>query len=195
MKLQLRLPDTRQSLLLTLAFGVVGAAFYFGVIEPADLNLTAAHAVLEEQIVRQRTVLDDLAQKEIILRGLNEKSVRRAAYDAGLMTPLLESTAMRAKALIDPLATGCGLINLEYEAQEPVALPVFGLAAQEQFVREPIRITCRGSYQAAVSLVRCVEKRFELVSLTALSVTATADPELQQITFVFEWPMKKGAVR
>ena len=110
-----------------------------------------------------------------------------------MIEPLLESTAMRAKSFVDTLAAGCGLTGMEYEQETPIALPILGAAAREQYVRCPIKMTCRGSYQAAISFVRCVEKRFPLVALEALTITAGSDPALQHISVILEWPMKKGA--
>jgi len=193
MNLQNMAPNAKRSLLLTLGAGAIAAGIYFGAIEPTELRLAKARTTLKDRTAKHHALTSDLARGDQVQKSLEQANARLAAYEKELIEPLLESTAMRAKALVDSLAAGCGLIGAEYEALTPYALPIIGPAPARQFVRCPIRITCRGSYQSAVSFVRCVEKRFPLVTLQSLSITAGADPDLQLVTATFEWPMKKGA--
>ena len=140
-------------------------------------------------------MMANLSRAETVTKELTDGTARLRAYEREMIEPLLESTAMRAKAFADPLAAGCGLVGMEYEQSSPIALPILGTASREQYVRCPIKMTCRGSYQAAISFVRCIEKRFPLVALEALTITAGNDPDLQHVSVVLEWPMKKGAVK
>lgn len=194
MNLQNMAPNAKRSLLLTLGAGAVAAGLYFGAIEPTELRLEKARTTLKDRTAKHRAMTADLARSDQLQKSLTVSSARLQAYEKELIEPLLESTAMRAKALMDPLAVGCGLVGAEYEAMTPLALPIVGPAAQQQFVRCPIKIVCRGSYQSAVSFVQCVEKRFPLIALEALTVAAGSDPDLQLVTLTLEWPMKKGAV-
>jgi len=193
MNLQNMAPNAKRSLLLTLCFGAIAAGIYFAAIEPTELRLAKTRATLRDRTAKHRAMSADLARGEQVRKSLDGLTARLGAYEGELIEPLLESTAMRAKALLDNLAVGCGLVGAEYEAQTPLALPVVGMAPAQQFVRCPVSISCRGSYQSAVSFIRCVERRFPLVALSSLSIAAGRDPELQLVTLTFEWPMRKGA--
>ena len=192
MNLQNMAPNAKRSLLMTLVFGAIAAALYFCVLEPTEISLAKTRKTLLERTNRHRAMTTDLSRADSIAKELADGNARLADYESHMIEPLLESTAMRAKALVDPLAAGCGLVGMEYEQETPIALPILGAAAREQYVRCPIKISCRGSYQAAVSFVRCVEKCFPLVALEAFTVAAGSDPDLQLVSVILEWPMKKG---
>ena len=193
MNLQNMAPNAKRSLLLTLGFGAIAAALYFCVIEPTEISLAKTRKTLLERTSRHHTMTTDLSRADSVTKSLADCTARLAGYESHMIEPLLESTAMRAKSFVDPLAAGCGLSGMEYEQESPIALPVFGFAAREQYARCPVKMTCRGSYQAAASFVLCIEKRFPLVALEALTIAARSDPDLQQVSVILEWPMKKGA--
>lgn len=195
MNLQNMAPNAKRSLLMTLVFGAIAAALYFCALEPTETSLVKARATLRDRTAKHRAMTTDLLHAETVNKSLADCAARLAGYDQHMIKPLLESTAMRAKALVDPLAAGCGLVGMEYEQETPIALPIIGPAAREQYVRCPVKITCRGSYQAAVSFIQCVEKRFPLVTLEALTVAAGSDPDFQLVSVILEWPMKKGAAK
>lgn len=195
MNLQNMAPNARRALLVTLGFGAIAATLYFFAIESTEATLAKTRRTLQDRTLKHRTMTANLSQADAVAKALADGTVRLAAYEREMIEPLLESTAMRAKSFVDPLAAGCGLVGMEYEQETPIALPVFGSAAREQYVRCPVKMTCRGSYQAAVSFIQCVEKRFPLVALEALTVSAGSDPDLQQVSIVLEWPMRKGAVK
>ena len=195
MNLQNMAPNAKRSLLLTLVFGAIAAAIYFCAIESTETTLARTRTTLRDRTMKHRTMMTNLSRAETVAKNLADETARLNAYEKEMIEPLLESTAMRAKAFVDPLAAGCGLVGMEYEQESPIVLPILGTASQEQYVRCPIKVTCRGSYQAAISFIRCVEKRFPLVALEALTIAAGSDPDLQHISVILEWPMKKGAVK
>ena len=195
MNLQNMAPNAKRSLLVTLGFGAVAAALYFCAIESTETTLAKTRVTLRDRTTKHRTMMTDLSRADVLAKELADATARLQDYKKEMIEPLLESTAMRAKAIVDPLAAGCGLVGMEYEPETPITLPVIGRAAKELYVRCPIKITCRGSYQAAISFIQCVEKRFPLVALEALTVSAGSDPDLQQISVILEWPMKKGDVK
>ena len=195
MNLQNMAPNAKRSLLVTLVFGAIAAAIYFFAIESTEATLAKTRRTLQDRTLKHRTMTANLSRAETVTKSLADYTARLAAYEQEMIEPLLESTAMRAKALIDPLAAGCGLVGMEYGQETPIALPILGTASREQYVRCPIKVTCRGSYQAAVSFIQCVEKRFPLVALEALTISAGSDPDLQIVSVILEWPMKKGAVK
>ena len=195
MNLQNMAPNAKRSLLLTLVFGAIAAALYFCAIESTEATLARTRTTLRDRTMKHRTMMTNLSRADAVTKSLEDDTARLGAYEKAMIEPLLESTAMRAKAFGDPLAAGCGLVGMEYEAETSIPLPIRGFAAREQYVRCPIKVTCRGSYQAAVSFIRCVEKRFPLVAFEALTIAAGNDPDLQQVSIILEWPMRKGSVK
>lgn len=195
MNLQNMAPNAKRSLLVTLVFGAIAATLYFFAIESTEATLAKTRRTLQDRTLKHRTMTANLSRADAVARDLATGAARLAEYEKSMIEPLLESTAMGAKAIVDPIAAGCGLVGMEYEAESPIALPVFSSLAQQQYVRCPVKISCRGSYQAAISFVQCVEKRFPLVALEALTVAAGSDPDLQHVSIILEWPMKKGAVK
>ena len=195
MNLQNMAPNAKRSLLITLGFGAIAAALYFLAIESTEATLSRTRQLLQDRTLKHRTLMTNLSRADAVTKSLTENRARLAAYEQEMIKPLLESTAMRAKSVIDPLAAGFGLVGMEYGQETPIALPILGPASLVQYVRCPIKMTCRGSYQAAVSFIRCVEKRFPLVALEALTIAAGSDPDLQLISIILEWPMRKGALK
>jgi len=191
MNLQNMAPNVQRALLLTLIFGALAAGIYFFAIESTETALAKARKALHGETLRHRTQMGNLARADQVRAGLEKSEGALAAYRPALIKPLLESTAMRAKSLVDSIAAGCGLSGMEYEALPTIDLPIAGKAPAQRFVRCPIRISCSGSYQAAVSFLRCVEREFPLVALESLVITARANPSAQQIAFILEWPMEK----
>lgn len=191
MNLQNMAPNVQRALLLTLVFGALAAGLYFFALESTETALAKAERALKGETARHHAMMADLARADAIRDGLKKAEGERDAYLPALIEPLLESTAMRAKALVDGLAVGCGLVGMEYEALPAIDLPIFGTAPKQRFARCPVRISCTGTYQAAVSFLRCVEREFPLVALEALTVTARANPDAQQIVLVLEWPMRQ----
>lgn len=195
MNLQNMAPNAKRSLLMTLGFSAIAAALYFLAIESTEATLSKTRRALQDRTLKHRAMMTNLSRTDTVTKDLAADSARLAAYEQEMLEPLLESTAMRAKSFIDPLAAGCGLSGIEYEQEPPIALPILGSASREQYVRCPIKMTCRGSYQAAISFIQCIEKRFPLVALESLSVAAGSNPDLQHVSVILEWPMKKGANR
>lgn len=195
MNLQNMAPNVQRALLLTLVFGALAAGIYLFAIESTETALVKARRALQEEAARHQTLTANLARADEVRDALKTAEDALAAYRPALIEPLLESTAMRAKALVDGLAAGCGLVGMEYEALPPIELPIAAPGPARRFARCPVRIACSGTYQAAVTFLRCVEREFPLVALGGLTVTARATPDAQQIVFVLEWPMekKKGA--
>jgi Tfp pilus assembly protein PilO len=117
------------------------------------------------------------------------ETARRPFMDA-LLTPLLESWAMRAKSKLDPLAADVGVKVTDY-AELPVrALPLPKPVPKQLYARRPIRVMVQGSYAEIASFVLRVEKMLPYVSLQALNIKAQRTPEVQSAELVFEWPAK-----
>ena len=112
-----------------------------------------------------------------------------------MLVPLLESYAMRAKSLLDPLALGAGLDDVTYSDEPFRALPLPTPKPRQLHTRVAVKLTATGSYQQAVSFILRLEKEMPLVSLQQLDITARSTPETQSVSMVLEWPAKGGLTR
>lgn len=190
MNLQTMAPNAKRSLIITLIFGAVAAGLYFGVIEQTELKLARVRNDVTACSKRTRTVAANLSRSEDVKKQLKEANEKLETFRAAMIKPLLESTAMRAKSIVDSIAIGCGLSGMEYDSLSTIPLPVVKSIPQRRYVRCPIRMTCVGSYQKAVSFVRCIEREFPLVAFSSISIIARQDANSQQIAFILEWPME-----
>lgn len=195
MNLQNMAPNAKRSLLITAVFGAAAACIYLFAVEPSESDLAQAKRELEEVRTRHEMMMRNLSGADKVKERLENLNAGLDEFRAAILQPSLESYAMGAKRLLDPLAAGAGLSETEYEELPIVALPVPKRLPVQLFARRPIRLVCRGSYQAAVSFLLRVEKEFPLVALEAMSVTAQQDPLVQRVEFVFEWPVKGGRTK
>ena len=109
----------KRALFQSLAIGVVAVVLYMFCVEPCQTSLAKAkkeHAALQAQQVQ---MVRDLKGADQVKGRLDALQGERKAYLDGLLEPLLESYAMRAKSLLDPLAADVGLTVGDY-AELPV---------------------------------------------------------------------------
>lgn len=194
--LQNMAPNARRSFVVTLLFGAVATLVYMFAVEPAATQLEQQRKRLDEQEARQRRMNADLRGADTVKKNLEGVNGRLAELDAAMLTPLLESYAMRAKSLLDPLMLGAGLTDLEYTEDpfRPLPLPKPVLPRQLH-TRAVVRIDAKGSYQAAISFLLRLEKEFPLVSVQTLDIRAQQSNARQDVTYVLEWPAKGGLTR
>ena len=185
-------PNARRSFVVTMVLGAAAAGIYMFAVQPAEEALAKARRENDEHSSRLQMVNANL-------RGMKENKERLEKLDAALkpfrdemLEPLLGSCAMRAKSILEPLALGAGLSGMDYADMPPRALPVPRPTPLRLHVRQPVRFTAQGSYMAAISFLMRLEKEHPLVALQAMSVSATADPERQNVEMVLEWPAKGG---
>lgn len=189
-------PNSRRSALVTLAFAMLAAGIYFLAVSPTKTRLAKSAKALQEHRAKHATVMKNLAGSGTVAKRIEETETALKPFREAMLEPLLESLAMRAKSLVDAMAQGAGLVDLEYEALEPRTLPVPGRMPRQLYAREPIRILARGSYQAAASFLMRLERDMPLVSLESLTITAVqASPETQKIEMILEWPVKGAVTR
>lgn len=180
-------PSAQRSLIVTALIGGVAVALYMFAIEPSETSVTKAREELQGLQDTQFLVDGNLRQAERIKTKLQELSVAREPYLNSMLTPLLESYAMRAKSLLDPFAAGAGLLDVDYQEVPVRALPLPKPQPKQLYARRPIKITCRGSYQEIVSFLMRVEKEMPLVSMQSISIKSQNDIEVQGAEIVFEW--------
>ena len=190
-------PNARRSFFVSCAFAAVAVILYMFAVEPFGSDLARAKSELADLQDRQSRTNRDLRNSDNVRKTIAETEEQLAPYRDALLTPLLESYAMRAKSLLDPLALGAGLVDIEYSEEPFRALPLTkpqfkaGVPLQKQlFTRAAIRINAKGSYQEAVSFLMRLEKDYPLVSLQSLDITAQQSPVHQSISMILEWPAK-----
>ena len=168
----------------------VAVVIYLFAVQPALMSIDKAKRDLDgltDQLNVMERDLKDSARVKGMLAEIDEK---QKPYLDALLTPLLESWAMRAKSLLDPIASDVGLTIVDYAEQPVRALPLPTPPPHQLFTRRPIRVVCRGSYAEIASFLLRVEKLLPYVSLQALQIKAQKDPEAQSAEIVLEWPAK-----
>ena len=171
----------KRAMFRALAIGAIAVILYMFCVQPSQSSLDKAKADLAGLEAQQGTMMRDL--KDAI-------DAERKEFLAGLLKPMLGSYAMRAKSVLDPLATDVGLRITDYAEMPVRLLPLPKPQAAQLYARKPIRLTCTGSYATIVSFLMRVEKKLPLVSLEAFSLKTQKDPDNQTATLVFEWPVK-----
>lgn len=190
MNLQNMAPNAKRSLLVTFGFGLLAVCIYLAAVEPAISRREETTRTLEELKSKHDIMQRNLSGADKLKTRMADLEKRLTPYREAMLVPLLESLAMRAKSIIDPLAFGAGLGDTDYEQLAPIALPLPKRLPLQLHARQPIRFTARGSYQAAISFLLRLEKEFPLVTLEAIEITAQQDPANQKIMMILEWPVK-----
>ena len=180
----------KRALFQALAIGAVAVVLYMFCVEPCRSSLQKAKADLEGLQGKQAQMARDLKGAGQVKERLEAIKSQRQGYLDGLLNPLLESYAMRAKSLLDPLAEDVGLTVNDYSELPVRRLPLPKPQAPQLYARKPIRMTCTGSYARIVSFIMRVEEKLPLVSLEAFSLKTQKDPDNQAATIVLEWPIK-----
>ena len=109
----------KRAVFLSLAIGVVAAVLYMFCVQPCQSSLQKAKANLTDLQAKQAQMARDLKGAGQVKERLEAIKSQRQDYLNGLLNPLLESYAMRAKSLLDPLAEDVGLSVGDY-AELPV---------------------------------------------------------------------------
>jgi Tfp pilus assembly protein PilO len=180
----------KRAMFQAVAIGVVAVVLYMFCVEPSQTALQKAKTDLVGLQDKQAQMVRNLKGAGLVKERLATIKSQRQDYLNGLLHPMLESYAMRAKSLLDPLAEDVGLSVSDY-AELPVRrLPLPKPQSPQLYARKPIRLTCTGSYATIVSFIMRVEQKLPLVSLEAFSLKTQKDPDNQAATIVLEWPIK-----
>ena len=168
----------------------VAAVIYLFAVQPAQMSIEKAKRELDRLSDQQRVMERDLKDSARVKGMLDEIDAAQKPFLQALLTPLLESWAMRAKSLLDPIAADVGLNIVDYSEQPVRALPLPKPPPIQLYARHPIRVVCRGSYAEIASFILRVEKLLPYVTLQALQIKAQKDPDAQSAEIIFEWPAK-----
>ena len=188
-------PNAKRAFIVAIALSAVAVVLYMFAVEPACSSLANEQKRLQDLKDKQDYMNRDLKSADTIKQRLAELEDGFKPFNEAMLTPLLESYSMRAKSLLDPLLLGAGLTDIEYGEDPFRALPVPAPMPRQLYTRAAIRITAKGSYQAAISFLLRLEKEFPLVSLQSLEITAQQSAAKQEVRFVLEWPAKGGLTR
>ena len=180
----------KRALFRSLLIVAVAVVLYMFCVEPSQTSLEKAKKERAALQAQQAQMTRDLKGADQVKARLDAIDAERKEFLAGLLEPLLGSYAMRAKSVLDPLATDVGLRITDYAEMPVRLLPLPKPQAAQLYARKPIRLTCTGSYATIVSFLMRVEKKLPLVSLEAFSLKTQKDPDNQSATLVFEWPVK-----
>lgn len=182
-------PNAQRGFFVALVLGAVAVVAYMFCVQPAQASLARAKQDLENLQQRQSVTSRDLRGAAQLKERLATLEAARKPYLDGLLTPLLESYAMRAKADLDPIAAESGLAVSDYAELPKRLLPLTKPQAPQLYARQPVRLTCRGTYAAIISFLMRVEKVRPLVALQSFSLKAQQDNDVQTATLVLEWPV------
>lgn len=187
-----QMSSTQRGLFAALVFAALAVVIYMFCVEPAQRSLVTARDQLRTCEQEQSRIARDRRDNPKQLERLAALEAERQAFRDAMLTPLLESYAMRAKEILDPIAAESGVTVVDYAQPDPVPrlLPLVQPRPTTQlYARQPVRLTCRGSYAALVSFMLRIEKLLPLVSEQAFSLKAQQDNDVQTATLVLEWPV------
>ena len=188
-------PNARRSFVFTAVLAATATVIYLFCVQPCDTQLAQTRRHLSELQDQQSRTDADLKNSNTVKKDLGDLEASLKPYNDAMLEPLLGSYEMRAKSLLDPLALGAGLSDITYAKETFRALPLPKPMPRQLHTRAAIRMSAAGSYQKAVSFLLRLEKEFPLVSLQSFDLTTTAQPGVQAVTFVFEWPAKGELTR
>ena len=181
---------TKRAAFFALAVAGVAVVIYMFAVQPCQDSIAKTRREIETLEGQLRVTTRDLKDSPRVKSMLTEVETARKPFIDALLTPLLESWAMRAKSKLDPLASDVGLKIVDYAEMPVRALPLPKPAPRQLYARRPIRVTAQGSYAEIASFVLRVEKMLPYVALQSLTIKVQRDPDVQSADIVFEWPVK-----
>ena len=110
----------KRAMFRALAIGAIAVILYMFCVQPSQSSLDKAKADLVGLQAQQSAMVRDLKGADQVKARLDAIDAERKEFLAGLLEPLLGSYAMRAKSVLDPLATDVGLRITDY-AEMPVS--------------------------------------------------------------------------
>ena len=183
-------PNAQRSFVVTMVISAIAVVLYMFGVQPCGISLDKAKRDLEQLQGQKQGVDRDLRESAKVKVKLEGLDAAMAPYEEAMLTPLLESWAMRAKSKLDLFAAEAGLLNVDYTELPVRALPVPKPLPKQLYARRPIKASCRGSYAKTGSFLMRVEKELPYVSVQSFRLEVQQDPEMQRGEIVFEWPVK-----
>ncbi len=176
---------------------LINAAFIYFMILPLNGKIESTKRSTDDIIANNERIRKIIVQtnekKEHVadLSNQHEKLV-----NTGVIKPLLNSYAMRAKTILSPYMELSGLTIENVTEQPPIPLQQPEPLTETIYCRQPIEITTSGSYTQMTALISYVERDLPMVILSSLKITAqNRDPEIHKINLSFEWPARTETAR
>ena len=120
--------SSKNPLFISALIFAAAAVIYLFAVQPAQMSIAKAKCELSGLVEQRRIMERDLKDSARVKGMLAEIDAKQKPYLDALLTPLLESWAMRAKSLLDPIAADVGLTIVDY-AEQPVRAPEAPAAA------------------------------------------------------------------
>jgi len=179
------------------AIGIVlGAALIYFMILPLRNRIELSRKEIDETVItsdRMSALIRTTNDKKDHVAELQQRYA--ALQEQGILTPLLNSYAMRAKTLVQPYAVHCGLTIENVRELPPIPLQQPQPLKDSAFCRQPIEFTASGSYTQLCTFITSVERELPMSILSSLKVTPQQRlPEIHKIQISFEWPTRTGQI-
>lgn len=186
-------PNAQRAFIMTIVLSSLAVGIYMFAVIPAQESLSKAQRALEDANLEKGRIDATLRGSESETEKLAAAKLRIDEYKLGFLERRLGSYATHAREILDPLAIGAGLVDIDYPETSKRKLPLPDPKNQKSPMklheRVAIRMTARGSYQAAVSFILQTEAALPLVSIQSIKITSnTSDIKRQQLDVIFEWP-------
>jgi hypothetical protein len=175
---------------------IFSAAFIYFTILPLKKRIAECISNTAETIAA-----NDLMNS--VIRTTNEKKssveelqkIYADLQQKGILTPLLNSYAMRAKTLVQPIALQSGLMIENVRELPPIPLQQPLPLKDSAFYRQPVEFTAYGSYTQLTAFVSFMEKELPMSILSSLKITAQQRiPEIHNIQMSYEWPARTSKI-
>lgn len=184
-------PAKKAALILGVCI-LLNAAFVYFMVLPLNSKISSTKNATDDVMAnneRIRKIIGTTNTKKE--NTANLKVEHEKLVKTGVITPLLNSYAMRAKTLLTPYTRKCGLTIEDVTELAPIPLLQPQPLNEITYSRQPIEISTSGSYTQLTAFVSYVERELPMATLSSLQITAqNRDPEIHLIKICFEWPIK-----
>ena len=186
--------NPKRLLFFSALIAAVAVVIYLFAVQPCQMSLDKAKRALADLTNQQRDMENNLKRAPRLKKELAQVGKASEPFLQALLKPQFgTSWALSANAILNPIAADVGLqVPDEAYSELPArALPVPKNIGQQLYARQPIRVSCRGSYAEIASFILRVEKLLPLVSLQALQIKPQKDHDVQAAEIIFEWLVKR----
>lgn len=186
-------PNSQRAFFIAGVFGVVAAMLYMFAVTNEETALGKTNAAYQEEEGNKARIEMILRNATVEKANLDATVAKIGEYRKAFLERRLGNYATHAREVLDPLAIGAGLKEIDYPESSvrllPLPNPLAPSLPAQLHQRVAVKMTARGSYQSAVSFILRVEEEMPLVSVQSLHISASrTDPRRQEIAVVFEWP-------
>lgn len=171
---------------------LLNAAFIYFMVLPLNSKITTTRNATDDIMAnneRIRKIISTTNTKKEDTARL--KTEHGKLVKTGVITPLLNSYAMRVKTILAPYMKRCGLTVEDVKELPPIPLQQPLPLTSYTYSRQPIEISTSGAYTQVTAFISYVEKELPMATLSSLKIIVqNRDPEIQKINICFEWPIK-----